>query len=191
MKLCNKCNTAKDNSDFGSNKRNTDGLQRYCKKCLLDYRRNNKERFKNYDKQKYEKHSEKIKERQRQARANNPDKFADRDRAYRENNLQRLQQYDASRTRDFKQKIFSRYGDRCECCGESYFEFLTIDHIGGGGNTHRKEVGYGQRFYRWLKENDYPDGFRILCMNCNFSLGLKGYCPHKSGTKYKAVREDI
>src|SRR5258708_37086796 len=26
------------------------------------------------------------------------------------------------------------YGGKCECCGEERFEFLAIDHIGGGGN---------------------------------------------------------
>ena len=25
----------------------------------------------------------------------------------------------------------------------------------------------------------YPDGFRILCMNCNFATRFKKECPHK------------
>lgn len=32
--------------------------------------------------------------------------------------------------------------------------------------------------YRWLKQQGFPTGFRVLCMNCNFSYGLHGYCPH-------------
>jgi len=34
-------------------------------------------------------------------------------------------------------------------------------------------------FYRWLKQNNFPEGFRVLCINCNFSLGIYGYCPHE------------
>lgn len=59
----------------------------------------------------------------------------------------------------------------CEC-GESRIQCLTIDHINGGGNKHRKEVGEGVTFYRWLIKNNFPEGFRVLCMNCNFYAHL-------------------
>lgn len=65
----------------------------------------------------------------------------------------------------------------CSCCGETHVEFLGIDHINGGGRQHRKETG--SHFYGWLKQNNYPDGFRVLCNNCNLSIGLYGYCPHQ------------
>lgn len=68
---------------------------------------------------------------------------------------------------------------RCQCpggCSETYEEFLTIDHIEGGGNKHRHDIG--GNFYRWLRQNKYPPGFRVLCMNCNFAIGKRGYCPH-------------
>jgi len=69
---------------------------------------------------------------------------------------------------------------KCACCGESYIEFLTVDHINGGGVKHRKKVGItGTFFYRWLKKNSYPKEFRVLCYNCNCSIGHYGYCPHE------------
>lgn len=77
-------------------------------------------------------------------------------------------------------RILSNYGNCCSCCGDKQAEFLAIDHINGGGNKHRKSLkvtGYG--FYRWLKKNNFPKEFRILCHNCNFSLGHYGYCPHE------------
>jgi predicted restriction endonuclease len=80
-----------------------------------------------------------------------------------------------------RKEIFSHYGNRCACCGEDIYEFLCIDHINGGGNKHRKEVGTGTRFYNWLKNNNYPDGFQILCQNCNSAKGLYGKCPHQKG----------
>lgn len=82
---------------------------------------------------------------------------------------------------DLKLEVWSRYGTICNCCGEPSKEFLTIDHINGGGNKHRKELrsNGSQNIYRWLKRNDFPEGYRVLCMNCNFAHGMYGYCPHE------------
>ena len=67
----------------------------------------------------------------------------------------------------------------CAYCGEKTLEFLTIDHIDGNGLRHRREIGRGgQGLYDWLLVNKFPDGFRVLCYNCNSSLGHYGYCPH-------------
>ena len=43
---------------------------------------------------------------------------------------------------------------------------LSIDHINSDGASHRKEVGNGM--YRWLLKNNFPEGFQVLCMNCQF-----------------------
>lgn len=79
--------------------------------------------------------------------------------------------------------VLAHYGGKCECCGEARLEFLCIDHINGGGRKHREKVGGGNAFYNWLIREGYPEGFRVLCHNCNSSLGFYGYCPHKGGTK--------
>lgn len=81
-------------------------------------------------------------------------------------------------------KILLHYGGnppKCTCCGEEKIEFLAVDHENGGGNKHRKEVpGRGSGgVYTWIIKNNFPKGFRILCHNCNSSLGYYGYCPHK------------
>lgn len=68
---------------------------------------------------------------------------------------------------------------KCACCGELHIEFLTIDHINGDGAEHRRKMGSNSsRIGRWLKKMNYPDGFRVLCYNCNCSIGAYGYCPH-------------
>jgi len=77
-------------------------------------------------------------------------------------------------------KHYSGGTEKCACCGIREIEFLTIDHIKGGGAKHRKEVGQGTTFYNWIKRNNFPKGFRILCMNCNHSLGHYGYCVHNT-----------
>jgi hypothetical protein len=74
----------------------------------------------------------------------------------------------------------AHYGGCCRCCGESTDELLSIDHIEGGGNQHRKAINrYGTDMYRWLKAQGFPPGFRVLCHNCNLARGRYGYCPHE------------
>lgn len=72
----------------------------------------------------------------------------------------------------------NHYGGSCYCCGESRYEFMAIDHIDGGGGAHRREIK-SSNIHRWLIKNNFPEGFRALCHNCNQSLGLYGYCPHE------------
>lgn len=50
----------------------------------------------------------------------------------------------------------------------------------GDGAQHRKERGSGIKFYRWLKNNNFPKNLnlRVLCFNCNCSIGAYGYSPH-------------
>jgi hypothetical protein len=85
------------------------------------------------------------------------------------------------RHKKFKKLIIDSYGGVCECCGESELDFLTIDHIEGNGSKHRKEIGdeKGLKIYKWLYDNYNPKGFRVLCMNCNFAIGIFGHCPHE------------
>ena len=68
-----------------------------------------------------------------------------------------------------KQRIIVEYGGRCSVCGETRGEFLTIDHINGGGFQHRKEMyAKGTEIYSVLKSSGFPkDKYRLLCFNCN------------------------
>lgn len=72
----------------------------------------------------------------------------------------------------------------CKCCNEREIKFLAIDHINGGGFEHRKTINVrgGSQFYQWLKNNNYPQGFQVLCHNCNMAKGLYGKCPHEKNT---------
>ena len=39
-----------------------------------------------------------------------------------------------------------------------------------------------QNLHRWIILNNFPDGFQILCTNCNFAKGMKknnNKCPHE------------
>ncbi|HJR06405.1 MAG TPA: hypothetical protein VJ842_04020 [Pyrinomonadaceae bacterium] len=73
---------------------------------------------------------------------------------------------------------YSEGANCCACCGENNFEFMTIDHINGGGSQHRKKAGSNTA--QTLMKEGLPDGYRVLCFNCNISLGFFGYCPHQN-----------
>lgn len=76
-----------------------------------------------------------------------------------------------------KKICFNHYGHKCRCCGESIFEFLTVEHINGNGRKHRNENNINN-IYLWLIKNNFPEGFEILCYNCNCGKRLNKVCPH-------------
>jgi hypothetical protein len=55
-----------------------------------------------------------------------------------------------------------------------------IDHIYNNGSEHRKKINQTSSMttYRWLRNNNYPHRFQILCWNCNVTKQLYGSCPH-------------
>lgn len=116
----------------------------------------------------------------------------DRERYYQNHEAEKKERRDSrakhretilARERDKRRSLrvqaFDAYGGaRCKCCGETHIEFLGIDHIDGGGNRHRKTIS--KYFYKWLKDNNYPSGFRVLCHNCNMARAFYGICPHEA-----------
>lgn len=83
---------------------------------------------------------------------------------------------------EHRKNALQHYGNKCACCGETEPYFLAIDHIDGDGNAHRDRIGkYGSGFFKWLIDNDFPEGFQVLCHNCNMGKHLNGgVCPHKN-----------
>lgn len=86
-----------------------------------------------------------------------------------------------------REQTFAAYGGwKCACCGETQRDFLTIDHINNDGGKLRKAGTYGKQgvggifMYRWLRKNGFPEGFQVLCMNCQVGKARnKGVCPHQ------------
>lgn len=87
-------------------------------------------------------------------------------------------------------EAFNAYGGPfCACCSEAQIEFLTFDHINGGGSEHRRQIAKDSgwkdprsvRLADWLKKSGFPPGFQVLCFNCNFAKGHSkdGLCPHQ------------
>lgn len=157
-----------------------------------DYYRKNREKVLKRAKEKYdpeEAHKKWLKKKQELL--NNEEKYKTWKTKMRERAKERRRKY-PDRVRKLNRKshkklkleVLTHYGGnppKCACCGESHIEFLTIDHI--GGRRKHKKIIRGITLYRWLRKNNFPDGFQVLCMNCNFALGKFGYCPHKIETQ--------
>lgn len=105
------------------------------------------------------------------------------DKQYRERNPEKLREKNRRYREQIRKEVLGYYSNgafKCACCGENHYEFLAIDHIRGGGKKHLQEIGGGGfMFYLWLKRNNYPSDYRVLCYNCNFAFGHYGYCPHQ------------
>lgn len=100
---------------------------------------------------------------------------------WQKRNGQRLAHYQVELRKKRRAEILARYGEQCACCGETNSLFLTIDHINGGGRKQKRELGLdaGSQFYSYLRRKGYPDGYQILCWNCNCGKRITGsVCPH-------------
>lgn len=97
--------------------------------------------------------------------------------------------------KDLKIAAFEAYGGavcNCQGCNEKRLNFLAIDHINNDGYEHRKNQGKGVKIYRWLKKNNYPEGYQVLCHNCNWSKHANGgKCDHElEGYIHPEKRQD-
>ncbi len=82
---------------------------------------------------------------------------------WRERRLEKGRKRDAEARRE----VIRRYGGKCEICGISQIEYLTLDHSFDDGAEHRKAVH--RKIYRDIVKNGFPKdkGYRVLCWNHN------------------------
>ncbi len=149
------------------------------RKYHIDHAEKRREYAKRYAKE----HPEKKKVSIAVWRKKNIVKVREATKEWNKNNQDKLKRYRKEAYKKTKLEVLGHYSNGvpvCSCCGEPEIVFLSIDHINGGGTKHRKELlGQGKNFYRWLKINGYPSGYRVLCHNCNQAYGHYGFCPHQ------------
>ncbi len=170
LKRCSKCKNSFPATleYFQSSKGRKDGLHSWCKPCK---QADQKKRYPEY----YKNNREAVIKRSREYALANPEKQKARHHKWYLKNKELSNQRVKEQHIKLRRLALDAYGNKCECCGETQYEFLAIDHIEGGGRQHRRSIG---NIYYWLRDNDFPEGFRILCHNCNMSHGFYGYCPH-------------
>lgn len=162
MKICVTCKIEKELNCFHKNKSRKDGLCETCKECRAV--QNKRSREKNIDKIKVRKHEYYLE---------NKEHIVEKNNNYIKNNKVKHNEWATKSRKKLKTEVCSHYGNgvvKCNLCEESRLHILTIDHISGGGNKHRREEGIktGYSTYSWLKKNNYPEDFQVLCFNCQF-----------------------
>jgi hypothetical protein len=138
----------------------------------------------------YQKNKDEINRKRREANKSPgfKEKRREENRRWRENNREKLSIKNKIYCRNYdikcKKLVFEHYGNKCDYCGEQEEIFLTIDHIDGGGEKHRKKIG--RKINRWLVSRKFPKGFQTLCFNCNWGKHINGgICPHKTNALKK------
>jgi len=144
----------------------------------------NKERLLLSKKEYYQKHKEEIKSKQREYRIKNPERVRVLERKSYQKHIKSKRDYSKQYHQKLKLEVLSHYSSgqpKCKCCGEVIIQFLTIDHIDGGGHKEREKLNrFGYNFYIWLRKNNYPENYQVLCYNCNCGKkGNNGVCPHR------------
>lgn len=128
-------------------------------KKLEQYYQVNKERLRRAARVRYKRNEERIKKQRKIWQLENPEK---------------VREYANRWTKKLRVQVIAHYGNgkiACVRCGEEGLPCLSIDHINGNGNKHRRKMEWtrgGTSFYLWLKRNNYPAGYQTLCMNCQF-----------------------
>ena len=125
----------------------------------------------------YQKNRKRLDKKSFEWKKNNPEKVA---KLYSENRKKIAEK--ARERRIIVLRYYSNGLMSCACCGERTLQFLSIDHKNGGGNKHHQEIFKGKKggnISWWLIKNNFPDGFQVLCHNCNMAKGFYGRCPHK------------
>lgn len=118
---------------------------------------------------------EEMKEYHRKYYQDNKNKWRESGRKNYPDHKETKREYQRKLTIQYKQKFLEMYGGVCACCGESVFDFLTIEHRQGQQKSTRRT---GLVAYRDAIQEFRPDLYEILCWNCNCAKGKLGYCPH-------------
>jgi hypothetical protein len=150
---------------------------------------NQKEYDRKWHKENYQKTKEHQKEKSRLYRIQHKEHYREYLKKYYQEHKKKANEYGKIFAKEHRANlkfsilaIYSRGQPKCTCCGETYIEFLSIDHINNDAPKQKKEFklqGHPYSYlYTWLIKNNFPEGFQVLCMNCNFAKGKYGYCPH-------------
>jgi hypothetical protein len=143
-----------------------------------------------------ERNREKVNQRMRDWREQNRDKARFHAREWRNRRLRNgtpeevaaIRAAEAAKTKlnqdRCKEQVFAAYGGwQCACCGETERLFLSIDHVENNGAAERRSGAYrgsGSAFYAWLRKQNFPPGYQVLCMNCQVGKHKNGgVCPHQ------------
>jgi hypothetical protein len=166
-KRCPTCATVKPVTEFWASKSKKDGRCSQCVTCMKAYRAERRDYYTAKHREWVGEHRDQLNEYNREYLRNATEDQKAHHRKMARERLQRV-----------RYEVIAAYGGFCACCGETEIRFLQMDHINNDGAAHRKEIKI--QLSTWLKQQGYPEGFQVLCANCNFAKHTNGgTCPHQ------------
>ena len=172
---CSKCGETKTVKDFP-----TIGVDYWCRSCRRKYAVElYRKKMRSMSEAELSERRAIINARQNASRLNRRGQMSQEELAEYKKKINRDNQ---KRRDEIRDRVYRAYGGyRCSCCGETERMFLSIDHINNDGAKHRRDnrLNSSEQMYRWIARNGFPDGFQILCMNCQWGKrNNSGVCPH-------------
>ena len=177
VRKCRTCSKEKPLDQFECISPVKNWYRRQCKSCIIERNRGyadiSKERIREYNREYYRKNKDKLDKRSKDWIE------ANRDRR----RTTALYHYYAMQ----HESIMAYGGYKCNWCGIDEPLVLALDHVNNDGKEHREKIKSkgGAKLYKWLRDHGYPEGFQVLCMNCNHAKyrnkgvlpeSLKGRC---------------
>lgn len=116
-----------------------------------------------------------AKEYNKKYRQENKERLLELNRIWCSKNREHVREENRKERERLKMEVLGRYSSNKICCAYCGFEdtrALQIDHIDNNGAEERREklgnrTCAGTTFYRWIRRQNYPDGYQVLCANCN------------------------
>lgn len=143
-----------------------------------DHYKNNPDLYKRNAREYIIANPEKVSARKKAYYNANKLELAAQKKVYRAEHADRIKYIKTKYSIELRTEAMLRYSAgtmSCAFCSDSTFEHLCLDHINNDGCRHRESVKKvcGKSVYLWVKMNNYPPIFQVLCYNCNFLKSLK------------------
>ena len=127
----------------------------------------------------YQTHREDIKRYNRVSYQNHREECLARMKVYRETHKEEIaankKNWHKEWTKILKFEVFTHYSQNgkpeCGRCGITDIDILCLDHINGNGGGRIRRGGW--MLYKKLREKGYPEGFQVLCANCNLKKEIQ------------------
>ena len=145
--ICRRCDKEKSEDNFYKQSFKINGLSSWCRNCHI--------------------------EALQIAKKKNPRRVQAYNSEYHFRNREQRLLYFKERQQIWKQIVLDFYSNNtlsCKNCNINDTDVLTIDHINNDGYKHRKEIK--GNLYFWLIKNNFPEGFQVLCFNCNHKKSM-------------------
>ena len=164
-KKCSRCKVLKLKDDFYKNRTKNDGLNSYCKECVVKEKKRNKVKNKIYNQEYYKKNKEQIKEKDVKWRKENPEK---------------IKGYNSS---DSKKKYNREYAEK----NKEYFKKYYEKKNGEKKNIEKRNIKYNYN-KEYLELSEKVNGDIILHKDVAFDMFVKGISELRS---YKITLVEI